>query len=73
MEFLYFIGGAILGSIFSSLLSKCNKTYGIIKVDHKLQACKLHVTSTDLLNRSTKKAVFDIDHNSDLSREEQGL
>ena len=73
MELFIFLGGAIAGSIITILINRYGKTYGVIDVDHNLQVCFLNVTSHDLLERSTKKAIFEINHNADLSRKEQSL
>lgn len=73
MELLIFIGGAIAGSIITVIFKGHNKTYGVIDVDHNLEVCFINVTSQDLMERKTKKAVFEINHNADLSRKEQSL
>lgn len=63
------IGGFIVGFSFS----KSKKIHGIIDVDHKNQSCSIRVTTDDLVNRKNKKAVFLINHDATLSREEQIL
>lgn len=66
---LAMIGGFIIGFV----INNSKKIHGIIDVDHKNQACSIRVTSEDLINRKNKKAVFLINHEATLSREEQIL
>lgn len=73
MVFIFFVGGVVVGITITTILHKCNKTYGIIEVDHVSEACKVRITSHDFLDRNIKKAIFDIDHNAVFSREEQTL
>lgn len=73
MEIMIFIGGVLVGFIFTVLIRDNTKTYGIMLVDHKNELCKVHITSEDLLKSRVKKVILKIDHNADLSREEQGL
>jgi hypothetical protein len=78
MGIIIFIGGVIVGVLITIIFSG-SKTYGVIAVDHEVKACKLFVTSQDLLERKNKRAVFKIDHyakltqHTDLSRKEQSL
>lgn len=73
MEIIIFMGGALLGSIFTTLFKDRSETYGIIEIDHTYEECKVHLTSRELLNRKKKKAIFEIDHDAKFSREEQSL
>ena len=73
MEFIFFIGGVIIGTIFTMIFKKYNKTFGIIDVDHSNGLCKIHITSEELSNYKTKKAIFTINHGAIISREEQTL
>lgn len=72
MGIIIFIGGVIVGVLITIIFSG-SKTYGVIAVDHEVKACKLFVTSQDLLERKNKRAVFKIDHEAKFSREEQSL
>ena len=67
------IGGAIIGSLLNELWHIRSKTHGIIEVDHDTEQCKIHITSNDLSNRKTKKAVFKINHDAKISRDEHTL
>lgn len=73
MGFLYFTGGVIVGTIITIIFKARTRIYGVIRVDHNIEACFIELTSTDLSNRKIKKAIFDIDHNANLSRKEQLL
>lgn len=75
MEILYFIGGVVLSTIvYIVIYIRTNrKTYGIIDIDHKHELCGARVTSSDLYNRNLQKATFKVNHNANLSREEQLL
>lgn len=73
MEFLFFIGGAIAGIIFMLIRRSRERIHGIIHVDHNTEQCIFNITSDQLSNRKNKIAVFMIDHNAEISREEQGL
>lgn len=73
MELLIFIGGVALGIISVTLFKRKDKIYGIVEVDHSTEMCKFRITSDELSNRKNKKAVFKIEHEANISREEQGL
>ena len=73
MEFLFFIGGMILGIIFTIVYKQYDKIYGILQVDHIHEQCRVVVSNDELLDRKNKKVSLKIDHNANFSREEQGL
>ena len=73
MELLIFIGGVALGIIIVTLFKQKDKIYGIIEVDHNTEMCKFRITSNELSDRKNKKAMFIIEHEANISREEQGL
>ena len=73
MGILLFIGGVILGLIISRIFRNRERIHGIVHVDHHTEQCVFSLTSNELLNRDKKIAVFVIDHNANISREEQGL
>ena len=73
MEFIFFIGGVILGIISTVIYKKREIIHGIIHVDHRTDQCMFSITSKDLTNRNKKIAVFVINHDAIISREEQTL
>ena len=77
MDIIGFLGGALIGctltTIFFDLYRKRQKIDGIIDVDHTNNLCQAHITSTDLSNPKVKTAIFVVNHNANLSREEQIL
>ena len=75
MGVLYFIGGVGLSTIVYILIHLCNnhKIYGVIEVDHRNNLCVARLTSNDLAERRPKKVMFKVNHNANLSREEQVL
>lgn len=73
MEVLIFIGGAILGVIFTLIFKARERIHGIVHIDHNTEQCVFSLTSAELSNRKKKIAVFVINHNADISREEQTL
>lgn len=73
METLSLIGGVILGLIISRIFRNRERIHGVVHVDHQTEQCVFSLTSDELLNRDKKIAVFVINHDADISREEQGL
>lgn len=73
MEFLFFVGGVILGIVFMTIRSKRERIHGIVHVDHNTEQCVFNVTSSELSNRKKKIVVFMINHDAEISREEQAL
>lgn len=73
MELIIFAGGIVAGIAMTKLFEYRKKTLGIIDVDHHNGLCNVRLTSSELEKRSVKKAVFDINHNANLSREEHIL
>ena len=73
MEFLYFIGGVLLGVVFMKIRSARERIHGVIEVDHQTEQCKIHITSEELSNPKKKIAAFVIKHDAKISREKQSL
>lgn len=65
--------GVIIGIILATVFYRRRKIAGIIDVDHQNGTCQIHITSDELANRRNTKVIFTINHDANLSREEQGL
>lgn len=73
MEIVYLIAGIIIGIIAMKILQRNERIHGIVHVDHNTEQCIFSINSDQLTNRDKKIAVFVINHNADISREEQSL
>ena len=73
MELLIFLGGVILGVVITMLYKARERIHGIVHIDHNTEQCIFSITSDQLTNRKKKIAVFVINHNAEISREEQSL
>lgn len=64
----YWLFGIIIGIalsvIFINIRNRNATVAGIIEVDIQSNLCKFHITSTELSNLKTKKAVFKVVHRS---------
>ena len=67
------IAGISISVIFTYFKNRHSKIAGLIEVDIQSNLCKFQITSTELANQKTKKVLFNVVHNVDLSREEQIL
>ena len=73
MELLFIVAGIIIGFTLSWIRRGRERIHGVVHVDHKNNQCAFSIRSEDLANPKKKIAVFVINHNADLSREEQSL
>lgn len=73
MAFIFFLGGLILGVIATLIFKSRERIHGVINIDHETEQCAFSLISTELQNKKKKIAVFYINHDAKLSREEQGL
>lgn len=73
MDYLIFIGGVILGIIGTLIFKSRERIHGRIHIDHKTEQCVFQITSDEVQNRKKKIAVFYINHDADISRDEQSL
>lgn len=73
MELLIFLGGIILGIISTLVYKSRERIHGVVHIDHNTEQCVFEITSKELSNHKKKIAVFYVDHNADISREEQTL
>lgn len=71
MEILLIIIGVIIGIIFEKIMTAMITEIGTIDVDHVTGLCKLNVTSDQINKTSTKRVVFTVNHDAQISREEQ--
>lgn len=71
MEILIFLGGVILGVISTLIFKSRERIHGIVHVDHDTEQCIFSITSDQLSKRDKKIAVFMINHDATISREEQ--
>ena len=64
----YWLFGIIIGIalsiIFINIRNRNATIAGIIEVDIQSNLCKFHITSTELSNLKTKKAMFKVVHRS---------
>ena len=73
MEIILFIGGVILGIICTLIYKSRERIHGVIHVDHETEQCIFNITSNEISKHNKKIAVFYINHEAKISREEQGL
>ena len=73
MGLLYFIGGVILGVIIMLIHRSRERIHGIVHIDHNTEQCIFSLTSDQLSDRKKKIAVFVINHDAKISRDEQSL
>ena len=73
MSILIFVLGFVLGVIIMLIHRSNERIHGVVDIDHNTKQCKFHITSAELSDSSKKIAVFVINHNAEISREEQGL
>lgn len=73
MEIFIFLGGVILGVICTLIYRNRERIHGIVHIDHNTEQCIFSLTSDQLMNRKNKIAVFMINHDAEISREEQSL
>ena len=68
MEFIFLLGGVILGIIITLIYRSRERIHGVIHIDHDTEQCTFEITSDQLTKRGNKIAVFYIDHNAQISR-----
>ena len=73
MPFILFLLGVAVGISWTIWFEGRKKIQGFIDVDHDTDQCIVRMTSEDLRNRKRKKAIFYINHDATISREEQTL
>lgn len=73
MEFLFFIGGTIVGFIFTKILHSRERIHGVLEVDHNNNTCRFLTNLDEVSNRKHKEIKFLINHDANISRDEQSL
>lgn len=73
MPFIFLTIGFALGCTITLLINSRCKIHGFVEVDHNTRECKFHLSSGELSDRKSKKIVFEVRHDVEVSREEQGL
>ena len=73
MDIMFFVGGIVVGVLLTKIFSPSYKICGSGEVDERNGMCRVHVTDEGLSDRSIKKAIFTIQHDANISREEQTL
>jgi hypothetical protein len=73
MNIIFFVGGVILGVIFTLIYKSRERIHGVVHVDHKTEQCVFKIESDRLSKLNKKIAVFYINHDAEISRDEQGL
>ena len=73
MEFIFFLGGALVGMSFGMDFKMRKHHGGIIDIDHDNNTYKIRMISKKLVDEKINKAEFYINHDATISREEQVL
>lgn len=73
MEFIFFLGGVVVGVSFAITSKKFKTPGGIIDIDHDNNFYKIKFISKDVVDKRKYKAEFFINHHATISREEQIL
>lgn len=73
MEFIFFIGGVLVGFSWAMPFWKGKNVKGIIDIDHDNNVYSIRMISKDVVDDRKKKAIFLVNHDAHISREEQSL
>lgn len=73
MEFIFLLIGFLTGFIMFSIIKRKNEIHGNIDIDNVTGLCRFRITSNKLANPHKKYAIFKINHNAEISRDEQLL
>ena len=73
MGLIFFLAGILLGVLCTIVYKSRERIHGIVHIDHDTEQCTFSLTSDQLSNHKHKIAVFYINHNAKISREEQSL
>lgn len=73
INILLLICGFIAGFVIKMIIDAHRTAIGVIDVDHRTEMCRVKITSSDLSKIQCKTALFRVNHNAKISRDEQGL
>ena len=62
MELLFFLGGAILGILVSSLIHISKISYGTITIDEEKEVFNIAMNTEELVNRKTEQVALRVVH-----------
>lgn len=68
MILLVYTGGVVFGSIVTFVIFKRREVYGEILLDPKDDTCQVLMNTEKVIRPSTKRVIFTVDHNADLSQ-----
>lgn len=68
-----FIIGLFIGSFITLIHFQREKITGILVVDHQTEQCYAKILNDDITKLTKKRAVFLIDHNGNISRQDHTL
>jgi hypothetical protein len=70
---LIFLIGFTCGVVFTIIFKRIKEVHGMIDIDQSTGLCRFRITSDKLANNKKKYAIFKIDHNAEISRDERFL
>lgn len=74
MDWIFLLISFILGFTISFIFKQKNKIYGTIDIEDETGLCRFRIDKTNNLTEPTiKYAVFKVNHNINISRDEQVL
>lgn len=73
MEWVFLLIGFTIGIIFCSLRKRRYEVHGQVDIDRVTGLCRFRITSDKLADPNKKYAIFKIDHDAEISRDEQLL
>lgn len=65
--------GLIFGIIIKTIYGTRYKVYGTVDIDPVTGLCRFRISSDEIANPQKSYAYFRINHNAEISRDEQGL
>ena len=73
MELAIFVIGFTIGFIFCLIFKRREYVYGQVDIDSITGLCRFRISSDKIADPRKKHAIFKINHNVDISRDEQWL